>query len=46
MLNAMFNSKNQFWGNGQPVQINNTLTTGNGLLKTGSGDTTRRLFLP
>lgn len=46
MLNALFNDKNQFWGNGEPVQINNTLTSGNGLIKTGSGNATRRLFLP
>jgi hypothetical protein len=46
MLNELFAQKNQFWGNGQPVQINNTLTSGNGLIKTGSGNMTRRLFLP
>ena len=46
MLNALFNDKNQLWGNGEPVTINNVLTSGNGLIKTGSGDTTRRLFLP
>ena len=46
MLNALFNDKNQFWGNGDVVNINNTLTSGNGLIKTGSGDRTRRLFLP
>lgn len=44
MLNALFGQKRQFWGNGQPVQIDNTLTTGNGLIKTGSGDATRRLM--
>lgn len=44
MLNELFGQKRQFWGNGQPVQIDNTLTTGNGLLKTGSGDATRRLM--
>lgn len=44
MLNELFGQKRQFWGNGQPVQINNTLTSGNGLLKTGSGDQTRRLM--
>lgn len=44
MLNGLFGQKRQFWGNGQPVQINNTLTSGNGLLKTGSGDATRRLM--
>ena len=46
MLNALFNDKNQFWGNGDVVRIDNTLSTGNGLIKTGSGDRTRRLFLP
>ena len=46
MLNAMFNQKGQNWGNGEPVRINNALTSGGGLLKTGSGDSTRRLFLP
>ena len=46
MLGKLFNQKNQMWGNGRPVRISNTLTTGNGLIKTGSGDTTRRLFLP
>lgn len=46
MLNAMFNQKGQNWGNGEPVQINNALTSGGGLIKTGSGNTTRRLFLP
>ncbi len=46
MLGELFGQKRQFWGNGQPVEISNTLTTGNGLLKTGSGDSTRRLFLP
>ena len=46
MLNELFGQKRQFWGNGQPVQINNTLTSGNGLIKTGSGNATRRLFLP
>ena len=44
MLNELFGQKRQFWGNGQPVEISNTLTTGNGLLKTGSGDATRRLM--
>lgn len=46
MLNELFGQKRQFWGNGQPVQIDRTLTSGNGLIKTGSGDMTRRLFLP
>jgi hypothetical protein len=46
MLRGLFGQKQQFWGNGEPVVISNTLTTGNGLLKTGSGDLTRRLFLP
>jgi hypothetical protein len=46
MLGKLFNQKNQMWGNGRPVRISNTLTTGNGLINTGSGDTTRRLFLP
>lgn len=46
MLGMLFNQKRQMWGNGRPVQINNTLTSGNGLIKTGSGDDTRRLFLP
>ena len=45
MLNALFNQKNQLWGNNQPVEINRTLTTGWGLIKTGDGDATRRLFL-
>lgn len=44
MLNALFGQKRQFWGNGQPVEITNTLTTGNGLINTGSGDATRRLM--
>ena len=46
MLQALFGQKHQLWGNGEPVQINNTLTSGNGLIKTGSGNATRRLFLP
>jgi len=46
MLQGLFGQKQQFWGNGEPVVISNTLTTGNGLIKTGSGDSTRRLFLP
>ena len=46
MLQSLFGEKRQFWGNGEPVQINNTLTSGNGLIRTGSGDATRRLFLP
>jgi hypothetical protein len=46
MLNAMFNSKNQFWGTGDVVRINRTLTSGQGLINTGDGDSTRRLFLP
>jgi hypothetical protein len=44
ILSELFGQKKQFWGNGQPVQISNTLTSGNGLLKTGSGDATRRLM--
>ena len=44
MLQALFNSKNQLWGNNQPVEINQTLTTGGGLIKTGTGEKTRRLF--
>lgn len=44
MLQALFGQKHQLWGNGQPVQINNTLTSGNGLIKTGSGNATRRLM--
>ena len=44
MLNSLFNQKNQLWGNGQPVQINRTLTSGWGLIKTGDGDATRRLM--
>ena len=44
MLGELFGQKRQFWGNGQPVQIDNTLTSGNGLIKTGSGNTTRRLM--
>jgi hypothetical protein len=44
MIGELFGQKRQFWGNGQPVQIDHTLTTGNGLLKTGSGDQTRRLM--
>jgi hypothetical protein len=46
MLNALFGQKHQLWGGNNPVQINNTLTTGNGLINTGSGNATRRLFLP
>jgi len=46
MLQAMFNSKNQLWGTNDVVRINNTLTSGQGLIKTGDGDSTRRLFLP
>jgi hypothetical protein len=46
MLNALFNDKNQLWGNGEPVVITNHLQTGNGLIKTGTGSMTRRLFLP
>ena len=46
MLSSLFNSKNQFWGNGEPVRINQALTSGQGLLKTGDGDRTRRLFMP
>lgn len=45
MLQALFNQKNQLWGNGRPVEITNHLTTGNGLIKTGSGNATRRLFI-
>ena len=44
MFGALFNQKNQLWGNGQPVQINRTLTSGWGLIKTGDGDATRRLM--
>jgi len=46
MLNALFNDKNQLWGNGEPVIITNHLQTGQGLIKTGTGNMTRRLFLP
>lgn len=44
MLSALFNQKNQLWGNGQPVRITRHLTTGGGLIKTGTGDETRRLL--
>jgi len=44
MLSALFNQKNQLWGNGQPVRITRHLTTGNGILKTGTGNETRRLM--
>lgn len=46
MLQGLFNQKNQFWGGGDVVRISGHLTTGNGLIKTGMGDATRRLFLP
>jgi len=44
MLQALFNQKNQLWGNGRPVEITQHLQTGNGLIKTGTGTKTRRLF--
>lgn len=44
MLQALFGQKHQLWGGNNPVQINNTLTSGNGLIKTGSGNATRRLM--
>jgi len=46
MLGALFNNKHQLWGNGEPVVIERTLQTGGGLIKTGTGNQTRRLFLP
>lgn len=46
MLGALFNDKNQLWGNGEPVVITQHLQTGGGLIKTGTGNQTRRLFLP
>ncbi len=44
MLQALFNEKNQLWGNGEPVKITRHLMSGGGLLKTGTGDQTRRLL--
>jgi hypothetical protein len=44
ILSELFGQKRQFWGNGQPVRIDKTLQTGYGLIKTGSGDDTRRLM--
>ena len=44
MLGMLFNQKNQMWGGNNPVNINRTLTSGYGLIKTGSGDDTRRLL--
>lgn len=44
MLQSLFNQKNQLWGNGRPVEITQHLQTGNGLIKTGTGTKTRRLF--
>ena len=46
MLNALFGQKHQLWGGNNPVTIDRTLTTGGGLLKTGTGRQTRNLFLP
>ena len=46
IMNSLFNDKNQTWGNGQPVQINHALTSGGGLIKTGTGNATRRLMMP
>lgn len=46
MLGELFGQKRQFWGGNNPVTIDRTLTTGGGLLKTGTGNQTRNLFLP
>lgn len=45
VLRGLFNDKNQMWNNGENrVQINETLTSGSGLIKNGDRGQTARMF--
>lgn len=45
VLRDLFADKNQIWNNGSnKIQINKTLSTGNGIIKSGDNGKTARMF--